>query len=61
MERCERVADELDPDSYGEEGILLAGQLYHLLVTLCQKGRAVAVLVAVPRRHSFEAWRRPNL
>eukprot|EP00975_Prorocentrum_lima_P040382 8476122-Prorocentrum_lima.AAC.1 len=51
MERCERMTEELDPESYGDEGVALAGQLYHLLVTLCQKGRAVAVLMGSPRRN----------
>eukprot|EP00975_Prorocentrum_lima_P070689 12933563-Prorocentrum_lima.AAC.1 len=55
MERCERLTEELDPESYGEEGAVLAGQLHHLHFTRCQKGRAVAVLMAAPRRNGFEA------
>ena len=43
--------------NYSEEAQLLARQLYHLLVTVCTRGRAVGVLMSSPRLDGFAAWR----
>ena len=56
MQQAERRAVAPEPGRYSEELRSLSRQLFHLLVIVCPKGRAVGVMMSAPRLDGFGAW-----
>ncbi len=48
----------LSQATFGADQATLSKQLWHMLVMLCDKGRAVTVMMNVERHNGFGAWRR---
>ena len=53
MTTVEARATPPNATAYSEDTQILARQLYHLLVTVCTRGRAVGVLMSSPRLDGF--------
>ena len=58
MDFSAQQPDPLTMTSFAADKQVVAKQLYHMLVMLCNKGRAVNILMSTERHNGFEAWRR---